>query len=75
VFFLRARSEHVWRPLDRPQAAARLFACSFPPFYSASGLDFTLAALDAVTAAVPCRELGFVPDPTVVDFVRQQAEG
>ena len=73
VFFLRAHAEHVWRPLDRAQAAARLFACSFPPFYSASGLDFTLAALDAVTAAVPCRELGFVPDSTVVDFVRQQA--
>ncbi len=73
LFFLRAHSEHVWRPLARPQAAARLFACSFPPFYSASGLDFTLAALDAVTAAVPCHELGFAPDPTVIDFVRQQA--
>ena len=32
VFFLRAHREHVWRPLERSQAAARLFACSFPPF-------------------------------------------
>ena len=73
LFFLRAHREHVLRPLGRPEAAARLFACSFPPFYSATGLDVTLATLDGVTDAVPCRELGFVPDSTVVDFVRQQA--
>ncbi len=73
VFFLRAHRKHLLRPLERPEAAARLFACSFPPFYSASGLEFTLASMDAVTAAVPCRELGFVPDQSVVEFVRQQA--
>ena len=73
VFFLRRHPGLVLRPVDRPQAAARLFACSFPPFYSASGLDFTLESMDGVTAAVPCQELGFVPDQTVVEFVRQQA--
>ena len=71
LLFLRARPSHEFRPLARSEAVARLFACSFPPFHDAVGLDFTLAALDTVTATVPCHELGFVPDPTVVDFVRQ----
>lgn len=74
VFFLQAHAEHRLTRLERAQATARLFTCSFPPFYSATGLAFTLAGLDAVTEAVPCTELGFVPDATVVDFVRRQAE-
>ena len=59
-------------PLGRADAVARLVASSFPPFYSAAGLDFTLGLLDEVTRTVPCHELSFPPDSTAVDFVRQQ---
>jgi hypothetical protein len=55
------------RPSD---AAARLFACSFPPFYHSGGLDFTLGFFDQLVEAVPCYELWFTPDERVIGLVR-----
>ena len=48
-------------------------ACSFVPFHSRSGLDFTLAFLEQVTRSVPCAEFRFVPDERAVDCIRERA--
>ena len=72
IFFLRQGRRLGLTPLGRADAVARLVASSFPPFYSASGLEFTLGLLDEVTRSVPCHELSFPPDSTAVDFVRRQ---
>ncbi len=72
IFFLRQGRRLELTPLGRADAVARLVASSFPPFYSAAGLDFTLGLLDEVTRSVPCHELSFPPDSTAVDFVRRQ---
>jgi hypothetical protein len=57
-------------PLGAAVAVERLFACSFPPFYSSAGLERTLGFLADVAARVPCAELSFVPDERVVAFVQ-----
>lgn len=72
VFLLAHGPRHAVTPLSPAQAAARLFACSFLPLWNRDGVDFTLAFLGALAGAVPCRELGFVPEPSVVDFVTEQ---
>jgi hypothetical protein len=74
IFFLRHGLGNRLHTLSRVEAAARLFSCGFPTFYDPAGLDFTLAFLDEVTAAVPCYELSFVPDESAVDFVQEQAK-
>jgi hypothetical protein len=56
--------------MNEAAAAAKLFACAFPPFYDKAGLDFTLGFLGDVMSRVPAAELAFVPDSTVVKFVR-----
>ena len=56
-------------PQAKSEAAARLFATSFPPFYSFSGIGFTLQFLDELTQHVDCEELRFVPDATVIEFL------
>ncbi len=50
-------------------AAGRLFARSFPPFYSQQGLDFTLSFLEEIVRAIPCYELKFLPDEEVLGFI------
>ena len=72
IFFLRhgRKNELVFQ--KRAGAAARLFACGFPPFYSPSGIDFTLSFYDEVTKKIPCSELRFFPDDRVIDFIRRQ---
>ena len=59
--------------LHPAEAAARLFAASFPPFHSPAGIDFTLAFLAETCSQVEVSELRFVPDERAVEFVRKQA--
>lgn len=56
--------------LHPAQAAATLFGCTFPPFYDAGCLAFTLEMLDRIVHAVPVRELRFTPDASAVACVR-----
>jgi len=71
VFLLAQRKENILRPLAPAEAAARLFACSFPLFHRPDALAFTVDTLAELAARVPVMELGFVPTPDVVGFVRE----
>ena len=75
LFFLRHGVRHELMPLGRAEAVARLFATSFPPFHSATGLDSTLGLLDFVARSVPCHALAFAPDPAVIELIRQSHVG
>jgi hypothetical protein len=70
IFFLHQGPANAVRRTRGADTLARLFGCSFPPFYDKAGMDFTLEMLAGVIDRVPCAELSFVPDATVVDFVR-----
>jgi hypothetical protein len=70
VFFLRHHTANTIATLAGPNAAARLFAASFPPFHSASAIDASLRFIETIVRNVPCAELGFIPVPAVVEFVR-----
>ncbi|HEV3217119.1 MAG TPA: hypothetical protein VGZ27_15410 [Vicinamibacterales bacterium] len=70
IFLLEHGSENAAHPARGATAAARLFACSFPPFHDEAGLDFTLALLADIVDRVPACTLAFVPDAKVVSFVR-----
>ena len=59
--------------LSSAQAAASLFGCTFPPFYDASAIEFTLDSLARIVADVPVRALRFVPDRSLIDCVRSAA--
>ncbi len=69
VFFLAHGTGNEAIPLRPADAVARLMACSFVPFYSAAGLDYTLGFFEQLARDVPCWELKFVPNAEVVDFV------
>jgi hypothetical protein len=71
VFFLRHWHKNELVRLGQTEAAARFFACSFPPFYSSEGLDFVLSFFAETVQRVPAYEFRFVPDASAVEFVRQ----
>jgi hypothetical protein len=72
IFFLAHAAQNTAMAMTAAAAAARLFACAFPPFYDKAGLDFTLRFLGDVMTRVPASQLAFAPDSTVVNFVRAQ---
>jgi hypothetical protein len=75
VFFLRQAPRNEIVPLRPADAVARFLVCSFIPFYSRGGLDFSVGFFESVAESVPCSELSFLPDRTMIDAVRQQVEG
>lgn len=75
IFFLQHGQKNQALPLRADQAVARLMTCSFVPFYSPSGLDFTLAFFEQIAKSVPVSELQFVPDARAVEYVRGLAPG
>ena len=70
VFFLEHAAANAILPLTGAEAATRLLACGFPPFFDRDGLDFTLGFFGGLATEVPCQRLAFAPDPRVVEFVR-----
>jgi hypothetical protein len=70
VFFLRhAKADDIHR-VEGAKAASMLLTRCFPPLWDAAGMSFTLDFCAQLAADVPCHELGFVPDESVVDLVR-----
>jgi len=70
VFIIQHADENRAVPLIPLDATSRLLVRSFPTFWDQKGMTFTLEFLSQLSQAVPCYELGFVPDESVVDFVR-----
>jgi hypothetical protein len=70
IFLIRHSPTTHILPVARAAAAARLFACSFPPFHSPEGLASILDLLDALVGTIPCHDLGVLPNPSIKGFVR-----
>ena len=69
VYLLVQAPSNELRELPRAAAVARLFGCSFPPFYDGAAVDFTLRMLERIVDAVPVRELHFTRDRAAVALV------
>ena len=69
VYLLMQARENALQTPSHAEAVARLFRCTFPVFYDADALDFTLSFLTKVAATVPVRELQFVKDRSAVELV------
>jgi hypothetical protein len=73
ILHLARGARHEIVPLTPAGAAARLLACSFPPFHDRDGMRFTLDFIAALVEQVPGDELRFVPEVGVAAFVREAA--
>ena len=70
IFLLQQAAETKLLDVAPSEAAARLFACTFPLFHDGRALAFTLDFLDQLVAAVPVRVLEFTPDRSVVEAAK-----
>lgn len=70
VFLVQHASENRAVPLGPLDGASGLLLRSFTTFWDVEGMAFTLDLLGQLSQKVPCYELGFVPDESVINFVR-----
>ncbi len=71
IYFLLHGKTNELVPLETTEAIARLFACSFLPFFCPEALEFALSFFEEVTKAVPCYEFRFLPDRGAVEFIQR----
>ena len=70
IFFLRHGQEHSLTPVKGIDPVARLLTCSFPPYWNPQGMEFSMELFTDLTSKVPCEELTFKPEKSVLDFVQ-----
>ncbi|HEX8619655.1 MAG TPA: hypothetical protein VF911_18890 [Thermoanaerobaculia bacterium] len=73
VYLLVQAEKNALRPLSHAAAVAGLFRCTFPLFYDAAALDFSLSFLARLAELVPVRELHFTRDRAAVDLILSEA--
>jgi len=74
IFILNHGRENQAIRLSPAQASGALLVRSFPTFWDAPGMEFSLQLLDRLSRAVPVYGLDFVPDDRVVEYVRCLSE-
>jgi len=70
VFFLRHHDEHAPVRLAPAAGGKHLITRAFIPYYDAAGTARSLELCGRIAETVPCYELGFAKDPSVVDAIR-----
>ena len=69
IFFLRHGRENALHDIKKSEPVSQLLTTSFPPYWDADGMVFTLDIFTALTSKVLCQELTFRPDRSIIDFV------
>lgn len=67
IFFVKHAQKNTIAKIETVESVSRLITCSFPTFWDKKGMDFILRFCTELAQKVPCYELGFVPDETVLD--------
>ena len=68
IFFLRQGKENTIHEIKGSEAVSQFLTTSFPPYWDAGGMAFTLEMFTDLTHQVPCQELTFRPDRSTIDF-------
>jgi len=76
MFVIRHGGENsIMRLEEVRQVVSSLLVRSFPTFWNAEGMAFTLGFLERMSQGVPCYDLGFLPDKGIVQLVRSMGYG
>jgi hypothetical protein len=71
IFIIQHARQNQISPLKPVECASRLFVRSFPTFWYSQGVEFSIDFLGQLTQEVLCTELGFIPDESLIHFVKE----
>jgi hypothetical protein len=71
VFFIKHGQANSIKAVGGTLPVLQFLKASFPPFWDKKCIQFAITFFNDLTAAVPCRELSFVPDSKIVSFVNR----
>ena len=69
LFFIKHGKENSILKSNNTQSVTQFLKCSFPPLWDAAGMEYSMDFFSDLAAAVPCNELSFKPDGSILDFL------
>jgi hypothetical protein len=72
AFFISHGRENALTPKSAPQIVTGFLSESFVPAYNARAVELALQLLHDLSGVVPCQDLAFVPDGSVVEFLTRR---
>jgi hypothetical protein len=70
LFVIKHGESNHARRLRPAEAVSMMMARTYLPFWDAQGMQYSLEFLDELCQEVPVYELGFLPNASVVDYVK-----
>ncbi|OGL42669.1 MAG: hypothetical protein A2W05_00720 [Candidatus Schekmanbacteria bacterium RBG_16_38_10] len=70
IFFITHGKENSAMLLSKVDAASRLIVRAFPTYWDSAGMEYTLDFASKIVGNIPCYELPFKPDESIINFVR-----
>ena len=74
IFFLRHGQINSAQPLSTAGAVQKLLQCSFPPYWDAAGMEYTVAFFEQLATRLPCCEMTFEPSARVIEFLTHDSD-
>ncbi len=71
IFFIRHGDANSVREMKGAEPVQSLLTCSFPPYWDSAGMKFTLEFFSEMTSVVPCYELFFKPNMSVIELIKK----
>ena len=71
IFFLDHAPRNAIRKLNGTDLMLQFLKCSFPPYWDAAGMEFSMEFFNELADGVSCRTLCFKPDKSVIEFVKE----
>jgi len=69
IFFIKHGQTNFVTAVRGTFPVLQFLKASFPPYWDKKCMKFAMAFFNELVAAVPCRELSFVPDGNIIGFV------
>jgi hypothetical protein len=69
IFFIKHGQANSARAVSGSFPVLQFLKASFPPFWDKNCMEFAMEFFNDLVAAVPCKELSFAPDASIVEFV------
>lgn len=69
IFFIQHGAENSILKSSNAHSVTQFLKCSFPPLWDAAGMEYSMDIFSDLAATVPCYELSFKPDSSIVDFI------
>jgi hypothetical protein len=69
IFFINHAEENSISKSNNAHSVRQFLLCSFPPFWDAAGMEYSMDVFSDLAAAIPCRMLSFKQDGSIIEFV------